>query len=69
MPDSFVFHAGTGGSGGEVVTTGGRVLGVTSLGETIASAVERAYEATAKIEFPGMQLRRDIGRRAIARGA
>ncbi|MDG2306546.1 MAG: phosphoribosylamine--glycine ligase [Candidatus Binatia bacterium] len=69
VPDSYVFHAGTGASGGEVVTTGGRVLGVTSLGETIASAVERAYEATAKIEFPGMQLRRDIGRRAIARGA
>lgn len=69
VPDSFVFHAGTGGKDDGVVTKGGRVLGVTALGDTIASAVERAYEASAKIEFPGMQLRRDIGRRAIARGA
>lgn len=70
VADSFVFHAGTGyGDAGAIVTKGGRVLGVTSLGETIADAVERAYEATAKIEFPGMQVRRDIGRRAIARSA
>jgi len=70
VPDSYVFHAGTGtGGAGEIVTKGGRVLGVTSLGETIGAAVERAYEAAAKIHFPGMQLRRDIGRRAIGRGA
>lgn len=68
VADSYVFHAGTGaGEAGAIVTKGGRVLGVTSLGETIESAIERAYEATGKIDFPGMQVRRDIGRRAIAR--
>ncbi len=68
--DSYIFHAGTSrGDNAQIVTNGGRVLGVTSLGDTIASAVARAYEATAKIDFPGMQIRRDIGRRAIARGA
>lgn len=69
VADSFVFHAGTGADDGNVVAKGGRVLGVTSLGQTIGAAVERAYEATAKIVFPGVQFRRDIGRRAIARGA
>lgn len=67
--DVTVFHAGTRRSEGRIVTSGGRVLGVTALGDTIASAVERAYAATAKIRFPGMQYRRDVGRRAIARGA
>ena len=70
VEDCIVFHAGTtSGPQGEVLTAGGRVLGVTSLGENIGAAVERAYEATARISFPGMQFRRDIGRRAIARGA
>lgn len=69
VADSFVFHAGTGAEGGNVIAKGGRVLGVTSLGRTIGAAVERAYEATERIGFPGVQFRRDIGRRAIARGA
>lgn len=70
VDDAFVFHAGTGVDDAQrVVTKGGRVLGVTALGESIASAVDRAYHATGKITFPGMQIRRDIGRRAIARGA
>ena len=70
VEDCIVFHAGTtSGPQGEVLTAGGRVLGVTSLGENIGAAVERAYEATTRISFPGMQFRRDIGRRAIARGA
>jgi phosphoribosylamine--glycine ligase len=70
VEDCIVFHAGTtSGPQGEVLTAGGRVLGVTSLGDNIGAAVERAYEATARISFPGMQFRRDIGRRAIARGA
>ena len=65
-----VFHAGTRrAADGRVLTSGGRVLGVTALGESIAAAVERAYLASDPIRFPGMQLRRDIGRRAIARGA
>jgi phosphoribosylamine---glycine ligase len=68
-PDVVVFHAGTKRREDRIVTSGGRVLGVTALGETIGGAVERAYAATARIRFPGMQFRRDVGRRAIARGA
>jgi phosphoribosylamine---glycine ligase len=68
-PDVTVFHAGTRRRDGRVVTSGGRVLGVTALGDSIGAAVERAYVATSKIHFPGMQYRRDVGRRAIARGA
>lgn len=68
--DVVVFHAGTRRrEDGELVTSGGRVLGVTALGESIGAAVDRAYAAVRKIRFPGMQYRRDIGRRAIARGA
>ena len=55
------------GSGpGRVVTAGGRVLGVTALGATIAEAVARAYAATGRLHFPGMRFRRDIGHRAGA---
>jgi phosphoribosylamine--glycine ligase len=69
-PDVFVFHAGTRRrDDGRLVTSGGRVLGVTALGDSIGAAVERAYDAVGQIRFPGMQYRRDIGRRAIARGA
>jgi phosphoribosylamine---glycine ligase len=61
-----VFHAGTKpGSDGAVVTDGGRVLGVTAWGDGIAGAVDRAYEAVAKIHFDGMQYRRDIAARAL----
>jgi phosphoribosylamine--glycine ligase len=68
--DVVVFHAGTRRrDDGELVTSGGRVLGVTALGETIEDAVGRAYAAVGEIRFPGMQYRRDIGRRAIGRGA
>jgi len=70
--DTVVFHAGTARDGaGQTVTSGGRVLGVTSLGATIGEAVDRAYAATAHIRFPGMQFRRDIGHRArgSARGS
>jgi phosphoribosylamine--glycine ligase len=69
-PDVLVFHAGTRRrDDGRLVTSGGRVLGVTALGDSIGAAVERAYDAVGQIRFPGMQYRRDIGRRAIARGA
>jgi len=67
--DALVFHAGTRRSGGTLVTDGGRVLGVTALGDTIAAAVEAAYGAAACIHWPGMHYRRDIGHRALARGA
>ena len=53
MPDVKVFHAGTKVDSREVVTDGGRVLGVTALGDTLQGAKQRAYEAAAKISFPG----------------
>ncbi|OGB15525.1 MAG: phosphoribosylamine--glycine ligase [Burkholderiales bacterium RIFCSPHIGHO2_12_FULL_67_38] len=62
--DLMVFHAGTSASSGEVVTSGGRVLCVTALGDTVASAQRKAYDAIDRIGFDGMQFRRDIGYRA-----
>lgn len=56
-----VFHAGTRVGWGGTVTAGGRVLGVTAGGASVAEAALKAYEAVAKIQFPGMQYRRDIG--------
>ncbi|MBN1872148.1 MAG: phosphoribosylamine--glycine ligase [Candidatus Omnitrophica bacterium] len=69
MEDIVVFHAGTkkisdGGKEG-IVTSGGRVLGVTGLGETIELAINKAYEGTSAISFEGMHFRRDIGKRAL----
>ena len=63
--DVVVFHAGTAARDGRIVTAGGRVLGVTALGDGVAAARERAYDAVSRIHFDGMQFRRDIG----ARGA
>ena len=65
MRDVKVFHSGTAMRGGKLVTAGGRVLSVTALGETIAEAQKRAYEAMNLIQFEGMHYRRDIGRRAL----
>lgn len=62
-----VFHAGTAVNKGEVVTAGGRVLGVTALGETIAQARQRAYAATQKISFKGAYFRGDIAMRVSGR--
>ena len=67
LPDVKVFHAGTEYSGGKVVTAGGRVLGVTAMGNSVGQAREIAYSAIKKISFPGMHYRRDIGHRAVAR--
>lgn len=64
MEDVMVFHAGTALDGGHIVTAGGRVLGVTALGEDIGRAIHRAYEAAGKICFEGMHYRKDIGRGA-----
>ncbi len=61
MPDVQVFHAGTAMKDGQLVTSGGRVLSVCALGADIADARQKAYAAAAKIHFPGMQLRHDIG--------
>lgn len=67
-PDVVVFHAGTRRTpAGELVTAGGRVLGVTARGDGIADARDRAYRACARIRFDGVHLRRDIGARALAR--
>jgi len=66
-PDVFVFHGATAKKGDKVVTVGGRVLGVTALGANLDAAVARAYEAVGKIRFEGMQYRKDIGQRALAR--
>jgi phosphoribosylamine--glycine ligase len=63
--DFHVFHAGTAQSNGRVVTSGGRVLCVTALGDTVRVAQRRAYEIADQIRFEGSQMRRDIGYRAI----
>jgi len=63
--DFHVFHAGTAQADGKVVTSGGRVLCVTVLGDKISLAQKRAYEVADQIHFDGSQMRRDIGFRAI----
>ncbi|MCD6404344.1 MAG: phosphoribosylamine--glycine ligase [Planctomycetes bacterium] len=67
LGDVKVFHAGTALAGDKLVTNGGRVLGVTALGDTIAAAKERAYEAVGRIHFDGAHFRSDIADRAIRR--
>ena len=62
-----IFHAGTTRDGDRILANGGRVLNVTALGATVAEAQARAYEAIAKIDWPGGFFRRDIGWRAVAR--
>jgi phosphoribosylamine--glycine ligase len=63
--DCRVFHAGTRSADGGVVTSGGRVLCVTALGDNLRAARSRAYDAVERIRFDGMQYRRDIGHRAL----
>jgi phosphoribosylamine--glycine ligase len=66
--DVVVFHAGTRATDdGHTVTSGGRVLGVTALGESVKQAQQRAYELVSKIHFDGAQYRGDIGHRAIGK--
>ncbi len=65
IEDAHVFHAGTTGNDGKVVTSGGRVLCVTALGDTVRVAQRRAYEIAEQIHFDGKQMRTDIGFRAI----
>jgi phosphoribosylamine--glycine ligase len=66
-PDVTVFHAGTIDDDGRVIVNGGRVLGVTALGDSLRQAQRAAYSAIAAIRFDGMQYRTDIGHRALAR--
>ncbi len=66
--DVFVFHAGTRSNDkGDIITSGGRVLGVTALGSDIKAAKANAYDAVSKVSFDGMHYRKDIGDRAINR--
>lgn len=65
MKDIVVFHAGTTRSAAKYFTNGGRVLGVTGLGNTIKDAIENTYKAVEKINFEGMHYRRDIGQKAL----
>ena len=62
LPGVTVYHAGTAQKDGKLVTSGGRVLGVTALGKTLDEALEKAYAAVEKIHFDGAHYRRDIGR-------
>jgi phosphoribosylamine--glycine ligase len=64
-PDCKIFHAGTASNDGEIVVTGGRVLCVTALGDSVKQAQRRAYGAVGAIRFDGMQYRSDIGHRAL----
>ncbi|MGH9676521.1 MAG: phosphoribosylamine--glycine ligase, partial [Candidatus Acidiferrum sp.] len=65
LPDVHVFHAGTKLDGERVLTDGGRVLGVTALGDSLADAQRRAYKAVNLIQFPDMHYRTDIGWKAL----
>jgi phosphoribosylamine--glycine ligase len=67
LGDVVVFHAGTRQQDGEIVTSSGRVLGVTALGADVAAAKKRAYEAVDRITFEGAYYRRDIADKAIQR--
>jgi phosphoribosylamine--glycine ligase len=69
LPDVTVFHAGTKREGDAIVTSGGRVLGVTATGETLPRAVQKAYEAARKIHFEGAQYRTDIGAKGDLRNS
>ena len=60
-----VFHAGTAHENGKIITNGGRVLGVTALGDTIPEAIELAYEAVGKIDSESLYFRTDIGEKAL----
>ncbi len=62
-----VFHAGTVEQDGHIVTAGGRVLGVTGLGNGVSEAIKRAYLGVEKISWRGLQYRKDIGRKALQR--
>jgi len=67
--DSHVFHAGTARQDGDIVVSGGRVLCVTALGDNVRAAQKRAYEVAETIRFDGMQMRHDIGHRAVVQRA
>lgn len=67
LEDVHVFHAGTALDSGRCVTNGGRVLGVTALGETVQTAILKAYQAVDAISWKGAHYRKDIGKKAVDR--
>jgi phosphoribosylamine--glycine ligase len=67
IDDVYVFHAGTAVKEGRCITNGGRVLGVTALGDSVQQAITTAYEAVNRISWKGVQFRSDIGRKALGR--
>jgi phosphoribosylamine--glycine ligase len=66
IPGITVFHAATRREDGRWLTNGGRVLGVTGVGDSLPAAIARAYQGAAQIQFEGAHYRRDIGRKALA---
>ena len=66
MPGVYCFHAGTAVKEGRYLTAGGRVLGVTGLGNGIKEAIETTYQAVAEITWEGVHYRKDIGKKALA---
>ncbi|MEK6743147.1 MAG: phosphoribosylamine--glycine ligase [Nitrospirota bacterium] len=68
LKNVMVFHSGTALKNGKIVTDGGRVLGVTGLGPTVAAAIDNAYAGVREISFDGAHYRRDIGARALETG-
>jgi phosphoribosylamine--glycine ligase len=67
LPETFVFQAGTAKQDNKLVTAGGRVLGVTAMGEDIKTAIKNAYKAAEQITFSGLHKRKDIGQKALQR--
>ena len=67
MPDVAVFHAGTRREGDSIVTTGGRVLGVTAIAGDLEQAICNAYQAVDKIHFAGAHYRTDIGAKGVSK--
>jgi phosphoribosylamine--glycine ligase len=67
VQEAVVFHAGTKRQGHQIVTAGGRVLGVTATGPTLRDSIDRAYAAVRQIHFEGMHYRKDIGAKGLKR--
>jgi phosphoribosylamine--glycine ligase len=67
LADTWIFHAGTAVREGRIVTSGGRVLGVTARAASVAAAMQQAYQTAEHIRWPGVHYRRDIGCRALQR--
>jgi phosphoribosylamine--glycine ligase len=67
VSDAVVFHAGARRAGNDIVTSGGRVLGVTARGADLKTSIDRAYAAVSRIHFDGMQYRGDIGAKGLRR--